>query len=1502
MVRLSFTVVDAANDDSANVVMEADEDTTIGVVSQHLASLFHDVGADDVAAARASGEQPGGTRLLELVTERRTPNGTALYVAGIQLDPSLTVAESPLVDGCIVGVADDVGGMGDSGEDLLQVRIAGGPTAGAVHNIGPGSHVVGSESPATLRLDDAMIPAEALLVGVSVDGSCEVTPLGDVVVGIEGEQIEGPTPWHETEQLTVGQHLLEWHFPVPPDAALLPSDDGVGLDYNRPPRLLPPEAETDFKLPSFPKEPDKKPLSWAASMMPVVMAVTMALVMQNPRYMLIGLFSPVMMYANFKSDKKHGKAAYKQQVADYKDRKKQIEQDAHDALQLDRELRRKDFPDAATTLLMAVGPSSRLWERRRTDPDYLVLRFGTAEMPSEVTLDDPEQLEHRRKITWTIPNAPVTIPINAAGVVGIAGRGDLPRSLARWAVAQITALHSPFDVQVVVLTDQSGKDAWEWTRWLPHLRPSMGQDTVTLLGTDADSVSRRVAELQAVIGARRTARGSTQADAVPPPGGEIVVILDGARRLRSLPGVIELLKEGAEYGVFTLCLDSEERMLPEECQAVVIEEHDGVRIQRQRTDVVRGAHPDVVSVAWTERLARHLSPIRDVSGGEEGANLPTSSRLLDVLHLDPPTGDAISARWGLGGRSTEAVIGDTYDGPFALDVRRDGPHGLIAGTTGAGKSELLQTIVAALAVVNRPDSMTFVLVDYKGGSAFKDCVDLPHTVGMVTDLDTHLVERALESLGAELKRREHILAESGAKDIEDYVDLLAKRPDLSPVPRLLIVIDEFASMARELPDFVSGLVNIAQRGRSLGIHLILATQRPSGVVSPEIRANTNLRIALRVTDPAESSDVIDSPDAARILKSTPGRAYARLGHASLVPFQAGRVGGRAPGVKAQVVVPPWITDLDWTQLGQSAPMRPKEKEDKGDVEITDLKVLVDAIRGANERMAIPPQHSPWLEALPDLLLLDDVPDGQAKTSLPSIPFGIEDIPGDQDQVPAVVDLADASHIYFVGAPRSGRSQILRTIAVSAAQRLSPADLHIHAIDCGNGALLALSSLPHCGVVAGRTQTERATRMLQRLNTEVVRRQELLAGGGYADITEQRQGQPDEALPHIMVLLDRWEGFTTGIGELDHGAYIDLVQRLMREGSSVGVHFLITGDRTLSSSRMGQLTEDKFAMRLVDKGDYSIFGINPRKVPDEMAAGRMFRAEKLTEVQVAVLGEDLSGQGQAARISAVGAELTERYADLPRSARPFRVELLPKTISYADALQRLDLDQPAPMWAMLGVGGDDVSALGPDLGSSACSFVIGGAPKSGRSTALLTLGVSYLSRGAHLILVTPRSSPLRTLAEHPGVVRSYEGTAIPELEFVAVVKKAPTPCVLLIDDAETLKDADIGTTLRNLLKTGGDTGHAVVAAGAGEDLAGGFSGWIPDMRRGRLGALLSPQNAAEADILGVRMSRSAFGGTVIPGRALVHLGDGQVITAQIPLTTVGDAPDPTPAPDPAPVAD
>lgn len=267
-----------------------------------------------------------------------------------------------------------------------------------------------------------------------------------------------------------------------------------------------------------------------------------------------------------------------------------------------------------------------------------------------------------------------------------------------------------------------------------------------------------------------------------------------------------------------------------------------------------------------------------------------------------------------------------------------------------------------------------------------------------------------------------------------------------------------------------------------------------------------------MTDGGESSDVIDSPEAGHISKNTPGRAYVRLGHSSLVPFQSGRVGGRRPGAADPTALAPWVGPLGWEDLGRAALTKPKT-ESREDDEITDLKVLVDAVRDANRSMGIPAQHSPWLPALDEMLLLDEIEvpalAGAAPGKLPPAPYGIEDLPSDQARRPVVVDFASFGHLMIGGAPRSGRSQVLRTIAGSLARTHSTADVHLYGIDCGNGALNALTRLPHCGAVVGRNQTERVVRLVNRLKGELSRRQDLLADAGFADIGEQRASVEEE---------------------------------------------------------------------------------------------------------------------------------------------------------------------------------------------------------------------------------------------------------------------------------------------------------------------------------------------------------------------------------------------------------
>ena len=400
------------------------------------------------------------------------------------------------------------------------------------------------------------------------------------------------------------------------------------------------------------------------------------------------------------------------------------------------------------------------------------------------------------------------------------------------------------------------------------------------------------------------------------------------------------------------------------------------------------------------------------------------------------------------------------------------------------------------------------------------------------------------------------------------------------MPRLVIVIDEFASLARDLPDFVTGLVGIAQRGRSLGIHLILATQRPSGVVSADIRANTNLRIALRVTDAAESADVIDAPDAAHISRATPGRGYVRLGHASLVPFQAGRIGGRGPAWPRPAR--PLVRPVDWPGLGRPEPQRPSAAE-QADDEITDLKVLVGQIQHAAAGLGIRAQHSPWLPPLPRTLLLRDLPGepaGHGARRQQPLPFGLIDLPGLQRQQPAVLSLETFGHLMAAGAPRSGRSQLLRTIAASVAVSCSCADVapvrhrlrQRRAAAARRPAALRRGGHPHPG---------RARRPADQPGSPPSS-----ADGRTCSPRAASPASPNSAPPRRRATGCRTSSccWTGGKGSSPPsarpggGALTDVITQILAEGASAGMHLVMTGDRSLLAGRIAAMCEDKLVVQ------------------------------------------------------------------------------------------------------------------------------------------------------------------------------------------------------------------------------------------------------------------------------------------------------------------------------------
>jgi len=1501
-------------------------------------------GSEPVHVVLDADGQTLGADLADVLAGAAGERARKFYVGPQRIAGPAPLAALGLREGIVVGVTpqDEV----EPQPTLIQVQVISGPGAGAIFPLGLGSYGIGSGEHNAIRLAEAEESAATLTL--RADGVLTVLPTPSERADqpehadVRLIRIVGPTPlppqtgpgipampvvpepvfdplaeqvWERDLDLAVGEALLRWVLPAEPDAAVTPSADGAALDFNRPPRLIEPLPRRRFRIPAPPASPGRRPFPIIMLFAPLVMGSAMYFFFHQVIYLLFICLSPVLTAANWVNDRKTGRKNYRKNIITRRETKARLEVEIAEAVAAERIVRSSIAPDPALVLLTATGPGRRLWERRRRDADHLILRLGTMDQPSVVEVEDVEREDPMRPGSaqdghWKVPSIPTAVALTDRGVIGIAGPNERIRPLCSWLLAQAAVLHSPRDVRFVILTEPDAAADWEWVRWLPHARALSGEANpagpLAMIGNDPETVAHRVAELGSLVKRRQAARGASMAAAMF-TDPDVIVVVDGARRLRDVPGLVQILTDGPNMHVFSFCLDREVRLLPEEASAVIVDEgqlaatlaspggNTGGLTLRQRDQMdTTGIRPDLPGPEWFDQVARALAPLRDTSVDDGGA-LPGSVRLLDLLGLGEEgelSPGEVAARWMKRPSSTTAVIGSGYDGPVGVDLVRDGPHTLIAGTTGSGKSELLQTLVASLAVANRPDELTFLLIDYKGGSAFKDCVRLPHTLGMVTDLDGHLVNRALASLAAELRRRERLLATHNCKDHPDYQTARRRNPTLPPLPRLVLVIDEFASLVREVPSFIPGMVSIAQRGRSLGIHLVLATQRPAGVVTSDIKANTNLRIALRVTDPVESQDVIDTSDAAIIPPSIPGRALVRLGHRAVAPFQTGYVGAEYGVVeRAAPTRAPFAVAVPWARLGRRLDLPEAEAVEVGEDTPTDLSVLVDTLSKAAELMEIERQPSPWLPALSTAIALADLPapvtveiKGESKGLAP-VAFGLEDLPATQTQRALALELDTFGHLYLIGATRSGRSQAVRTLCAALAGRHSTADVHFYGVDAGGGALGVLRELPHTGAIAGRTDLERVDRLLTRLGLELSRRQELLATHHSANLAELRATMPPGPRPaHAILFVDGWEALFAAINEYDNGRLVDELTRMLREGAASGLHVVLTGDRTLLSGRMGSLNENRLLLRMTDKSDYMLVGLPMDSLPTNVPPGRVWSSLTGTESQLALVVGDPSGAAQAEAIRALGAKVTERDAGVAPASRPLKVGALPAELTFAQAYEKVT--DRRPLCALLGIGGDDQAPIMVDFAGKAPAFVVVGPAGAGRSTALVTLAVSLLAGGTKVVAVTPRSSPLRRLASHPGALVLAEPNPTADALDTAIAQLG-APCVVLVDDADLLAQMPAAdAALRRIVSTGRDRGIGLAAAGSSETFVQSIVGWLGEARRIRQGVLLGPTSMGEGDLVGARIPPNQLRKPVRPGRGYVaDPTTGALTQIALPLTVL-----------------
>lgn len=1364
----------------------------------------------------------------------RRPQERDLYAGSACLAPDAVLGASVL-HGQVLGARPTPAAE----PSLRELRVVGGLRAGETHPLRPGPTVVGRAPGAGVVLaDDRVSRAHVRVVvdpaGVTVAdlGSTNGTLLGELVV------LETGVPWPEGVRLRIGDTVLEVGLADPPRGVTAPEAGRLGVVP--PPRLRTPAPTAQIRYPEPPPPLRRTRVPLAAALAPLAVGVVAAAVLGSATFLLFALLSPVVVLAGAASDRGQARREGREAQQRHRGLVAGAVEAVAAAVAAETEHRHAAHPDCAALRRVALHRGARLWERRAGDGDgdVLRLRLGTADLPSAVrVVGGPHAV---------CPAVPVAVALSETGALGIAGSRQHVLASARALLASATVLHSPALLDVVVLS--AVPSDWAWTRWLPHLRRCPARDAL-------------LDDLLAAVDRHTGPPGSRPAPAGEPSARTLVVVDDP--RLRDSPALRRLASRGAAAGVHLVCLAAHVGHLPTGCSAVLEDGGpEGWVLRQDGVAPVPGICPDGVSAGWAEDLARSLAPLA-VASTAVGPSLPSdvSWRELEGLRLAGDTGDAeqVLDRWSR--PEPSVTLGVSAGGPLRLDLARTGPHCLVAGTTGSGKSELLQTLVAGLALANPPEALQLVLVDYKGGAAFGRCADLPHTAGLVTDLDPALTRRALASLSAELRRREAMLLRAGVPDLASYEQRRDRGagqdgPELPALARLVLVVDEFATLADELPDFVRGLVAVAQRGRSLGVHLVLATQRPEGSVSQDIRANTALRLCLAVAREAESRDVLDAPDAATISREHPGRGYLRHGAEGLVLLQTARVTvPSAPEVRA-------APSLQIEVLGPGDPVllpRPDAPRPGSAPGPTDLDLLVTACAAAAERRGVPRPAPPWLPPLPERLLLTDLgedaclpdPDGVV------VPFALQDVP--REQARRVLSLDLRANLVVVGGPRSGRTTSLVTVAGAAASRLPPDRLHLVGLDLAGTALRGLEQLPHCGVVVTGDEPERLARLVAALTREITRRR--------ADAGGPRP-------PHLLLLLDSWDGFVSSYAEVDAGRLVDALTRVLREGPSVGVTAVVSSDRTALVGRVSALLPQRLLLHLPDAGDYAAAGVAPRDVPADLPPGRgMHDSGLLTQVALLHGDTSLPPVEVLARLDLPPAP--------PGAAEPLRVDPLPVRVTAAAAEAMRRAPRPAGRLVTPGVGGDRLRPLDVDLGEAGPVVLVAGPPRSGRSTALLTCLVSLLggvpdaSRPQRVLVLAPRPGPLRTppaLGVPVTVVTGPRGDVRDLLDPATV---------LVVDDAEQVTDPGAVAALDAALTTARDSGTVVLAGGTTSALLSCYRPWAEEARRGRTGLLLAPESAADGDVLGCRLPRSTGTAVAGPGRGLLVVR-GEAVALQVAL--------------------
>lgn len=1175
---------------------------------------------------------------------------------------------------------------------------------------------------------------------------------------------------------------------------------------------------------------------------------------------------------------------------------------------------------------------SNLWERSPESDDFLHLRIGLGKVPFSVKINAPQQqgyeqdplIEEAQKIYCDyqfVQNAPVRLPLFKSKIVGIVGDKRDRLNIQRLIALQIATHHSPDEVKMVSLFSQSEADQWNWMRWLPHTWDDDRQ--IRFLAKDKVQSEKLMEKIFSTLNIRKIYKEGDGQKKLHLP--IFTLFLSAKDFVEEDPILPLLLKEADTIGACTFLFANRKEELPMQCKQIIeVGSHAGKLIQTfstgnenvEETDI--DFTPDSFSLDEVEKMARLMAPVKLKQAASEA--IPKVYTLFDMFKVKKIEELNVLNRWenhrypdtfpvpiGVRAGGKEVVL-NIHD---KIEKKGHGPHGLMAGTTGSGKSEVIQSIIASLAATYHPHELAFMIIDYKGGGMSNTFEGLPHVIATITNLvDGNLIERAKISLKAELVRRQKLFVDAG--NIQ-HIDEYYKTPYRveKPLPHLFIVIDEFAQLKKEQPEFMDELISIAAIGRTLGVHLLLATQKPAGVVDDKIWSNSRFRICLRVQDEADSRDMLKIPNAAKI--TVPGRGYLQVGSDEILElFQSAYSGADYdPDNEASMI------DCDVYEVMLDGDKKKDKKEKVESTKPKQLQVFNEYLKHEAEKEGIKPLPSPWLEPLPTELFLEEIYNLDNWTSnewnkpahwLKPIIGKVDDI-GNQQQFSLNVDLEEG-HLAVFGQPGTGKTTLLQTLALSLALTHTPSDLQLYFIDFGK-MLRDLIKLPHVGGIVQEEEKEKMVRLFRFLLQELNTRKDLFAEEGAKTLASYRQST-GKSMPAIVVMIDGYLNFRTDFEEENL-----LLEQILREGASLGMYFVITANTVTDIyDRVRSNIPSAIAFELAEPSDYYAAVGRPTIPPVNLPEGRGLVKGHIPPLmfQAALASKGDTEAVRTSGLRSIVQKISQTWDGDPAIAIP----MLPAEIPLKPLLRACEVKE-ASQSISVGLETDYLTEFEVSL-SDGPYFLFSGRIEGGKTTALNTMMLSLATKmkpqdlQIYLIDIEPSKKGILSLRNLPhvkgiaideesvsnvlseirSIIDNRKGNSISLDDFdhddLEEQETKESNVVLIIDDLEKFNELlmmsfDLKDQFEFILKNGRGKDFYGLFAGEAGALDRIYDDWLKEIRKSKSGFVLGTSDSTAIELFNIRLPHQERDQELPPGEGFYTTNKYVRIKVALPFSEV-----------------